>query len=258
MASGMVAIPMFDLDRPTIMKVIPIEVINIGDVTKLRAQEKKPDPAKKKLKKKAPERKVEMPPQPPKLASAMPLPNIKSKPKKKTENKKPIKVTANRAPTITPKTKPSRFNSGKLAALLDKREKSEPSAFEKLKDKDYGKEKVISTIDIQQQTLSIIDAIDKHIYDNQCWNIPAGAKGAAGLKVIIQVRLSPDGKLIGSPKVLNRERMNLSGQEFFRTAAESALRAVRKCAPYDFLPKAQYDLWRDMEIIFDPEHILNG
>ena len=233
-------------------------------MTKLRAQEKKPDLVKKKVveKKKAPERKVEMPPEPPKLVSTMPLPDMKSKPKpkpkKKTETKKPTKQATNRAPRVTPKAKPSRFNTGKPAALLDKREQAEPSIIEKLKDKDYGKEKVISTLDLQQQTLSIIDAIDKHIYDNQCWNTPAGAKGAAGLRVVVHVRLSPDGKLIGPPKVLDSGRMNLAGQEFFRTAAESALRAVRKCAPFDFLPKAQYDLWRDMEIIFDPENILNG
>lgn len=260
MASAMIGLPKFSRDRSTIMKVIPIEMVKIGDVTKLRAQEKKPDPVKKKTKKEAPERKVEMPPEPPKLASTMPLPQMKSKPKpkKKIQNKKPIKVAANRAPRITPKTKPRRFNAGKLAALLDKREQSEPNAFEKLKDKDYGKEKVISTIDIQQQTLSIIDAVSKHIYDNQCWNIPAGAKGAEGLLVTVLIRLSPDGELIGAPKIVDSGRMNLPGQEYYRTAAESVLRAVRKCAPYDFLPKAQYDLWRDMEINFNPEYMLNG
>lgn len=258
--SGLVALPMLKPDRPIKMRVIPVEMIRIADVTKLRAQEKKPDPVKKKtvVKKKAPERKVEMPPEPPKLVSSMPLPDMKAKPKKKTVTRKPTKTAVNRAPRVTPKAKPSRFNTGKLAALLDKREKAEPSIIEKLKDKDYANEKVISTLDLQQQTLSIIDAIDKHIYDNQCWNIPAGAKGAAGLRVTIHVRLSPDGKLIGPPKVLDSGRMNLAGQEFFRTAAESALRAVRKCAPFDFLPKDQYDLWRDMEIIFDPENILNG
>ncbi|PCI34327.1 MAG: hypothetical protein COB54_00600 [Alphaproteobacteria bacterium] len=262
MFSGLVALPMFKPDRPTKMRVIPVEMVRIADVTKLRAQEKRPDPVKKKtvVKKKAPERKVEMPPAPPKLVSSMPLPDMKAKPKpkKKTETKKPIKQATNRAPRVTPKVKPSRFDAGKLAALLDKREKAEPNIIEQLKDKDYANEKVISTLDIQQQTLSIIDAIDKHIYDNQCWNIPAGAKGAAGLRVTVHVRLSPDGKLIGPPKVLDSGRMNLAGQEFYRTAAESALRAVRKCAPFDFLPKAQYDLWRDMEIIFDPENILNG
>lgn len=260
LASGMIAIPMWRDDKPTEMRVIPVEMITVGEITKLRAQEKKPDPVKKipDAKKKPAQRKVEMPPPPPKLASTMPLPDIKSKPKKKIKDKKPIITAANRAPKITPKTKPRRFNAGKLAVLLDKREQSEPNIIEKLKDRDFGPEKQISSLDLEQQILSIADAIDKHIFDNQCWNVPAGAKGAAGLKVTVQVRLGPDGELIGAPKVTERSRMTMPGQEFFRTAAESALRAVRKCAPYDFLPKDKYDLWRDMEVIFDPEHMLNG
>ncbi len=254
--------PMFRPDKTAVMKVIPVELVKISDITKLQAQEKEPEPIKKKTppKKKMPKRKVEMPPEPPKLASTMPLPHmkVKPKPKKQPETKKTVKVAANRAPKVTPKNKPRRFNVGKLAALLDKREEAEPDLVEKLKSKDYGKEKVISTLDLQQQTLSIIDAIDKHIFDNQCWHVPTGAKGASGLRVTVLVRLSPDGELIGAPKVVDSDRINRAGQEFFRTAAESALRAVRKCAPYDFLPKAQYNLWRDVEIIFDPEHLLNG
>jgi len=260
---GMLGLPMFSREKPTQMKVIPVEMISIGEVTKLVAQEKKPDPATKKMppKKKTPERKVEMPPPPPKLASNMPLPDMATKPKKvkkKAEPKKTAPEMANRAPKITPKKKPSRFNSGKLSALLDKREEAQPNILELLKDKKFGEEKVISMVDVRQQTLSIIDAVGQHIFNNQCWNIPAGAKGAEGLVVTIQARLSPDGKLIGSPKVLESRRMTMPGQEFFRTAAESALRAVRKCAPYDFLPKEQYNLWRELDIVFDPEYAISG
>jgi len=260
--SSVVGLPMLNRDRPTGITVIPVEMVKISDVTKLKAQQKKPDLKKKKppSRKKKPERKVEMPPPPPKLVSDMPLPEMKSKPapKKKSAKKKAVRTAATRAPKITPKSKPRRFNAGKLAALLDKREKSAPDIAEKLKDRDFGNEKVISAVDIRQQSLAIADAVNKHIYDNNCWNVPAGAKGAAGLQVTIHIRLSPDGKLIGAPKVTDSRRMDMPGQEFFRTAAESAQRAVLKCAPYDFLPKDQYDLWRDMEIVFDPEYMLNG
>jgi hypothetical protein len=51
--------------------------------------------------------------------------------------------------------------------------------------------------------------------------------------------------------------MNQPGQEFYRTAAESALRAVRKCVPYE-LPKEKYELWREMELYFDPKEFLTG
>jgi len=261
MASSMIGLPMLNRDKPMQMKVIPVEMVTIGKVTKLKAQEKKPDPKKKKMppKEKQQERKVAMPPEPPKLASNMPLPDMTKKPEKPVKKaEKSVLEKANRAPRITPKSKPSRFDSGKLSALLDKREKAEPDIVEQLKDKTFGKEKIVGTIDIQQQTLGIIDAVGQHIFNNQCWNIPAGAKGAEGLVVTIEVRLSLDGNLVGTPKIMESGRMNMPGQEFFRTAAESALRAVRKCAPYDFLPKDQFDLWRDLEISFDPENMLNG
>lgn len=260
--STMIGLPLFSHDKPTEMKIIPVEVINVGEITKLKSQQKKPEPVirnKPKPKKKQPERKVEMPPDPPKLKSTMPLADAVAKVKKVKPRKIDKKLaSATRAPKITPKSKPRRFNAGKLAALLDKREKQQPDLIEKLKDKDYGKQKIVSDIDIRQQTLSIIDSINKHIFDNNCWNVPAGAKGAEDLRVTVQFRLSPEGRIIGSPKVLEQARMNRPGQEYYRTAAESALRAVRKCAPYDFLPKAQYDLWRELEINFDPEYMLNG
>jgi len=259
-ASTMIVLPKFNRDRETKMRVIPVEMVKIGDVTKLKSQEKEPEPVKKKTtppKKKPPERKVEMPPEPPKLASTMPLPDLKAKPKKEPQKvaPKPRQTAASRAPKVTPRSKPSRFSA---AALLNKLEQAEPDIVEKLRDRDYGAEKVLSELELQQQTLSIIDAIDKHIFDNQCWNVPAGAKGAEDLRVTVHIRLTPEGRLVGAPKVLESARMNMPGEEFFRTAAESALRAVRKCAPYDFLPKDKYDIWRDMDIIFDPEQMLNG
>jgi len=259
--SGIVGLPLFNRERPTGLKVIPVEMVKIANVTRLKAQEKKPDQVARKKglsRKKALKRQVEMPPPPPQLASDMPLPTMKAKPDFKQKPTKAVRTAINRIPKITPKNKPRRFNVGKLAALLDKRAASKPDIIKRLTNKKFGNEKVISMVDVRQQSLTIANAVNKYIYDNNCWNVPAGAKGAAGLRVTIHIRLDPEGKLIGLPKVVGSKRMNLPGQEFFRTAAESALRAVLKCAPYNFLPRDQYSLWRDMEIIFDPEYMLNG
>jgi colicin import membrane protein len=40
-------------------------------------------------------------------------------------------------------------------------------------------------------------------------------------------------------------------------AAESALRAVRRCQPYT-MPAAKYDIWRDVEVTFDPRDMFGG
>jgi len=38
----------------------------------------------------------------------------------------------------------------------------------------------------------------------------------------------------------------------FQAAAESAVRAVTRCAPFSFLPAAKYAAWREVEVVFDP------
>jgi hypothetical protein len=86
-----------------------------------------------------------------------------------------------------------------------------------------------------------------------CWNLPAGAADAKDLNVEVQMLLKQDGSLSAEPKVLNR-----SANPFFQIAAESALRAIRTCAPFDFLPVAKYDAWKDIEINFNPQYMFRS
>ena len=108
------------------------------------------------------------------------------------------------------------------------------------------------------QTISIADAVRKRIYDNGCWNVVSGAIDASNLKVTVSMRLTLDGNLARPPEVMNSAGDNNVNEGAFRTAAESALRAVRKCVPYDMLPKDKYDLWQEMQINFDPKDMLAG
>jgi colicin import membrane protein len=96
-----------------------------------------------------------------------------------------------------------------------------------------------------------IDALRARLRD--CWNLPAGAADAKDLNVEVRILLQKDGSLSADPKVLNR-----SSNPFFQVAAESALRAVRSCAPFDFLPVAKYEAWKDIEINFDPQYMFRS
>jgi hypothetical protein len=51
--------------------------------------------------------------------------------------------------------------------------------------------------------------------------------------------------------------MNSSANPTFGIAAESARRAVLRCAPYS-LPAEKYDAWREVIINFDPRELLGG
>ena len=124
----MLDLPGFGQDKPKPMKVIPIEMVKLGQKTKLVATQKiepklrnKPKP-----KKPQPKRKTEVK-APTKVASST-MPELKDKPKpkkqKKKVEKKPKEIKAK--PPVKQKAKPKRqFDSSKLAALLDKREKTQ-------------------------------------------------------------------------------------------------------------------------------------
>jgi hypothetical protein len=79
-----------------------------------------------------------------------------------------------------------------------------------------------------------------------CWNLPKTVRDAAGLVVVVDIRLNADGSLASPPQVVNH-----SDNPKFPVAAESVTRAVTQCAPFSFLPAAKYDAWKEIEVNFD-------
>jgi hypothetical protein len=85
-----------------------------------------------------------------------------------------------------------------------------------------------------------------------CWHVPVGAPNAEELKVTLRVFLLPDGALADVPEIVDGQH----GQDkFHRIAAERARRAVQRCAPLK-LPAETYDIWRQIELVFDPSMML--
>lgn len=101
-------------------------------------------------------------------------------------------------------------------------------------------------------TLSELDAIRSQI--SRCWNVPLGAKDAENLIVEIKVHVNPDGT-VRKARILNSDRMQQDA--FFRTAAESAYRAVinPRCSPLR-LPPGKYELWKTFTLSFNPKEML--
>lgn len=99
-----------------------------------------------------------------------------------------------------------------------------------------------------QATMTEIDAIRRQI--EACWVIPAGARDAENLVVSIRVWVNPDGK-VAKAVILDQARMGTD--PFYRSAAESALRAVLnpRCSPLRFPPK-KYDQFKVMVLNFNP------
>ncbi|MGU3493816.1 hypothetical protein ACLBXM_07225 [Xanthobacteraceae bacterium A53D] len=79
-----------------------------------------------------------------------------------------------------------------------------------------------------------------------CWAPPPEGI-AQRFKTRVTMTLKPDGTLDGTPRVSDADPRDTSG-----VYAQSAVRAVQRCAPYDFLPPEAHDQWREITVNFQP------
>ncbi|MEP9390565.1 hypothetical protein [Mesorhizobium sp. KR9-304] len=82
----------------------------------------------------------------------------------------------------------------------------------------------------------------------KCWNIPTlQGIDPKSLRVSVQFQLDLAGNLKGNPTIISGDAQTSIG----RAAAETARRAVVRCAPYK-LPKEKYASWASVIVHFDP------
>ena len=225
----------------------------------------------KKVEKKAP------PPSPPKQVAALPPPKPKPAPPRDPPKQKP-------AENPKPKPDPKKAEKPKSAPpKIAPRPKERPKAnfeqmmlktVEKLKDRPPPKpkpekksfdQKMAALMKRQPSTssreakraplgeklsISEIDAIKRQV--ERCWLVPAaiGAKDVENMVVRIKMKLNPDGRL---REVRIVDRFRLETNATYKAVAESALRAVRnpRCSKFN-LPLAKYEIWKDIELRFNP------
>jgi hypothetical protein len=81
----------------------------------------------------------------------------------------------------------------------------------------------------------------------KCWNPPAGLAGAPQLVVVLRVSLEPNGGLTAEPALLAA-----SASPDGAALMQTAMRALRQCQPYRFLPAAKYKEWKVLDLSFSP------
>ena len=148
------------------------------------------------------------------------------------------------------KKKPNQLQS--VLKSIEQVKKDFSDQKKKEKEENKNEEKVTPTQLGLNLSISEIDAVRRHF--QQCWNIPSGAREAGGLATEIKVRFNKEGNVIDA-KIVDIRRMKRD--RYFRTAAESALRAVLnprcKNAP---LPENKFDKWKNLTLNFDPKSII--
>ena len=262
------------LDAPKIEDV-PIDIVSPSEFTKIKAgmvdaKDDLPLAAKPEaLKPKAVTEKEA--PKPPKAEAVVPPPPVKAetppepkpekveKPREAEAKKEPLPKKAEakpEKPKDKPKPKPAPqaetkrdLNADRLAALLNKIPDAakEPRAIDPPRNTPRKPVKGQSSGTQMTMAVNEIDALRARIA--QCWSPPSGGLGADAIIIKLRLQLNEDGSLIGYPTIANS-----GGSPFFQAAADSAVRAVFQCQPYE-LPAEKYAVWRDMILNFDPRQM---
>jgi len=259
------------VDTPLVVDVVTIDkATKAEDTPKPKAAEKKkpekkPPPAPPKAQPLA----DQLPPAPPEPkpaetakaeAEKVPVIKPKKKPKKKKkEAKKKEKPKAAQPPRqiarVRPRRRPPPSREDFLKSVLrdvapeERAERTEKDA-PKEAPQPAAKTTPVRRAPLDAQaTMTEIDAIRRQI--EGCWSIPAGARDAENLVVSIRVWANPDGT-VAKAEILDRARMG--SDPFYRSAAESALRAVLnpRCSPLQF-PPTKYDQFKVMVLNFNPK-----
>lgn len=253
-------------------RIIPVELFTVSDITNVRAAIKAPDeaPAQSEVEP-AP---VVKPPQPdpepePLVVDPEPSPEQLLPPEQLAEvepepEPEPEKV-AELEPELTPEPettaepeivtpKPLSLDDLQKLADLAKTDRSEtPDERLLTTERNRIEQAAANRAQVGAGTglsTSYEDAIMRKVYEN--WQIPAGAPDMENLIVKIRVSLAADGR-IEQAELSPESRSRMRGDRFYTAAAESALRAVNGAARFAFLPREQYETWRNLTLTFYPK-----
>jgi|SRR4051794_11004979 hypothetical protein len=84
----------------------------------------------------------------------------------------------------------------------------------------------------------------------RCWKKPTlVGDEVANMKVVIEVRLTREGRLVGEPLVSSESSPTASDSS--KAYQKNALRAITECQPYT-LPAEYYDEWKHFMPVFLP------
>lgn len=144
-------------------------------------------------------------------------------------------------------SKQSDFNADEVAALLNKTDAKGGGAKRSADKAAFGGKKTTGGSTLSQ---SEMDALRGQIQKN--WSVISGIEGAEGIIIKVTMKLDQNGEIIGQPEV----EASGGSEAARRTLQSSALRAVRRSAPFTGLPPEKYDQWSEVVVNFDPSELL--
>jgi len=180
------------------------------------------------------------------------FPTKKIKPKIKPKPKIQIETDSDVVVKVKQKPKQS-FNIASVLKDLRKEKIQTTTGVQKEEDESESMDKDSGEV-ANSLTISEIDLLKQQLYG--CWTVPAGAKGAKDMEVKVRVWVNPD-RTVSNARILDTNRMQ--NAPYFRTVAESALRAVLNPACNSLkLPPDKYEIWKKFIFKFELEWMLGN
>lgn len=239
-------------------RIVPVELITVDEFTNIRASLKRP----------APQPDPEPEPEPMQvLTAADNAPDASDTTRIAPDEMAeitPPPVEADDDPVEDPEPEPEKvaeapaFDLDRISSLIDKSKDTslvadsqiaEEGPSERLVYSDRAREGIGAG---NAMTLSELDALNSAMY--RCWRKPVDAKDLEKLVVRLHVDMIPGG-FIKDVRVIDRaaSRRAAPGNPFWDVAEMRAMQAVKKCAPYDFLPADKFDQWESLILNFRPQ-----
>jgi len=245
--------------------VIPIDIINIADLTQAPSLKVKPktDAPKEEVKEKPvppkptpvvektpepetkPEKETKAEPEPEKTMDDL-LADIKEdKPK---EEEKPKEKPKKEKPKEKKKDKPKPKKKNDFNAMLNNIEKIKTSSEGKTQPEqdesstaDHAANNISDVLSVTEQ-----DLLRKQMRDN--WS-PPYAKDAKDISVVVRVEIKPDGS-VSSVNFVSSSKPRSA--PYVKQFIDSCIRAVKKASPLK-IPLSKYNQMKSFEFNFDPK-----
>lgn len=242
-------------------RIVPVELITVDEFTNIRASLEREQPE--------PEPEIELAP---------PMQVLTSAENADTESDTPSIAPNEEAdvtpPEVQPEPDPSEtdeadvepekvaegpaFDLDRISGLIDKSrdtsivadsQVAQESAEERLVYDDTARQGIGAG---NAMTLSELDALNSAMY--RCWRKPVDVQDLQKLVVRLHVDMLPGG-FIKDVRVIDRaaSRRAAPGNPFWDIAEMRAMQAVKKCAPYDFLPADKFEQWETLILNFRPQ-----
>jgi hypothetical protein len=240
------------LGTPKLFESVPLQTIEVDLV---RAQEVEPEPPKEPEKKPL-EKSAEWNPLP-EASTAQPKPSVPEATAPPSKAKQSVVTQQARAPQPSAET-PRQTPQPADPQQQQQQQQQQPWIFDPVNipalmnlpnapQSDFDSE-ASTTADLSTDDRSAFKA---HL--KKCWKLPDGVSAAQSTRVTLRIFLKRDGGLAAEPMLIEA-----SASREGPLLMQAAIRSVKQCQPFGFLPADRYREWKTLDVSFSPKEMAGG